>query len=68
MGILRAIGNTWLIQLRKVVPPSGADILVKLEWENPTQVAERLGSGAKVVTLMADSGLKYLSTDVYGRR
>jgi cysteine synthase A len=29
------------------------------------QVAERLGPSAKVVTLMADSGLKYLSTDVY---
>jgi cysteine synthase A len=29
-------------------------------------VGERLGSGAKVVTLMADTGLKYLSTDVYG--
>jgi cysteine synthase A len=28
-------------------------------------VAERLGSGATVVTLMCDSGLKYLSTDVY---
>ena len=36
MGILRAIGNTTLIQLRKVVPSGGADILVKLEWENPT--------------------------------
>jgi cysteine synthase len=32
------------------------------------QVAERLGPGAKVVTLIADSGLKYLSTDVYGQR
>jgi cysteine synthase A len=31
------------------------------------QVAERLGPGAKVVTLMIDSGLKYLNTDVYGR-
>ena len=29
------------------------------------RVAERLGPGAKVVTLMADSGLKYLSTDVF---
>ena len=29
------------------------------------QVAERLGRGAKVVTLVADSGLKYLNTDVY---
>ncbi len=30
-------------------------------------MAERLGPGAKVVTLLADSGLKYLSTDVYRR-
>jgi cysteine synthase A len=29
------------------------------------QVAEQLGPGAKVVTLMVDSGLKYLGTDVY---
>ncbi len=29
-------------------------------------VAERLGPDARVVTLTADSGLKYLSTDVYG--
>jgi cysteine synthase len=36
MGILRAIGNTSLVQLRKVIPSGGADILVKLEWENPT--------------------------------
>jgi cysteine synthase len=34
--ILRAIGNTSLVRLRKVVPPGCADILVKLEWENPT--------------------------------
>lgn len=27
--------------------------------------AERLAPGASVVTLMADSGLKYSSTDVY---
>jgi len=40
---------------------SGANVVAAL------QVAERLGRGAKVVTLMADSGLKYLSTDVYRR-
>jgi cysteine synthase A len=40
---------------------SGANIVAAL------QVAERLGPGATVVTLMADSGLKYLSTDVYRR-
>ncbi|MDX2150793.1 MAG: cysteine synthase family protein [Bryobacteraceae bacterium] len=38
---------------------SGADVVAALE------VARELGAGARVVTLMADSGLKYLSTDVY---
>ena len=32
------------------------------------QVAGRLGPGATVVTLMVDSGLKYLSTEVYRSR
>jgi cysteine synthase A len=40
---------------------SGANVIAAL------QIAERLGRGAKVVTLIADSGLKYLSTDVYRR-
>jgi cysteine synthase A len=40
---------------------SGANVVAAL------QLAERLGPGARVVTLMADSGLKYLSTDVYRR-
>jgi cysteine synthase A len=41
---------------------SGANVAAAI------QVAERLGPNAKVVTLMADSGLKYLSTDVYRSR
>jgi len=36
MDILKAIGNTTLVPLRKVVPPGCADVFVKLEWENPT--------------------------------
>jgi len=40
---------------------SGANVVAAL------QVAERLGPQARVVTLMVDSGLKYLSTDVYRR-
>jgi cysteine synthase len=36
MDILRAIGNTSMVRLRKVVPAGCADIFVKLEWENPT--------------------------------
>ena len=36
MDILEAIGNTSMVRLRKLVPPNCGDILVKLEWENPT--------------------------------
>ncbi len=38
---------------------SGANVIAAI------QVAERLGPDATVVTLMVDSGMKYLSTDVY---
>jgi len=40
---------------------SGANVLAAIE------VGKRLGARAKVVTLMCDSGLKYLATDVYRR-
>jgi cysteine synthase len=36
LSILQAIGNTSLVQLRKVVPPGCAQVFAKLEWENPT--------------------------------
>ena len=35
-SILQAIGNTSLVRLRNVVPPGCAQVLAKLEWENPT--------------------------------
>ncbi len=41
---------------------SGANVIAAIE------VGRRLGPGATVVTLMVDSGLKYLSTDVYRAR
>jgi cysteine synthase A len=41
---------------------SGANVVAAI------QVAKSLGPGATVVTLMVDSGLKYLSTDVYRSR
>jgi len=34
--VLDAIGNTPMAELRKVVPPGCARIVVKLEWGNPT--------------------------------
>ena len=36
MDVLHAIGNTSMVELRKVVPPDCAGIFAKLEWENPT--------------------------------
>jgi cysteine synthase A len=38
---------------------AGANVVAAL------RVAEKMGPGASVVTLMCDSGLKYLNTDVY---
>jgi cysteine synthase A len=38
---------------------SGANVIAAVE------IAKRLGPGKSVVTLLCDSGLKYLSTDVY---
>jgi cysteine synthase A len=35
-AILDCIGNTSLVQLRKVVPPGCGSIFAKLEWQNPT--------------------------------
>ncbi len=41
---------------------SGANVIAAIG------VGEKLGPNAKVVTLMVDSGLKYLSTDIYGKK
>ena len=41
---------------------SGANVIAAI------QVGQRLGPSATVATLLVDSGLKYLSTDVYRRR
>jgi cysteine synthase len=35
-SILQAIGNTPVVRLNRVVPPDCADVLVKLEYYNPT--------------------------------
>ena len=35
-SVLRAIGRTPVVRLRAVVPPGAADVLVKLEFYNPT--------------------------------
>jgi cysteine synthase A len=40
---------------------SGANVIASI------RIGEQLGAGASVVTLLVDSGLKYLTTDVYRR-
>jgi cysteine synthase A len=35
-SVLKTIGNTPVVQLKRIVPPGGADVFVKLEYFNPT--------------------------------
>jgi len=41
---------------------TGANVVAAL------QVAERLGAGRTVATIIVDSGLRYVSTDVFGEQ
>ena len=58
MDILQAIGNTSMVPLRKVVPPRCADVLVKLEWENPTGSMKDRMAHAVISRAEADGRLK----------
>src|SRR5580765_1326215 len=58
MDILGSIGNTALIRLRKVVPPGCAEVLVKLEWENPTGSVKDRMANAVISRAEADGRLK----------
>jgi len=58
MGILNTIGNTSLIPLRKVVPPGCAEVLVKLEWENPTGSLKDRMAVAVIARAEADGRLE----------
>jgi cysteine synthase len=43
-GILDTIGDTPLVRLRRIVPASGAELWVKLEYRNPTgSMKDRMG-------------------------
>lgn len=56
--ILTAIGNTSIVQLRRVVPDGCAKILVKLEWENPTGSMKDRTAQAMIARAEADGRLK----------
>ena len=58
MDILQAIGNTSLVRLTKVVPTNCAEILVKLEWENPTGSMKDRMAEAVIARAEADGRLQ----------
>ena len=58
MDVLQAIGNTSLVRLRKVVPRGCGDVLVKLEWENPTGSVKDRMAQAVIERAEADGRLR----------
>jgi len=58
VNILDAIGNTSMVQLRRLVPPGCADVFVKLEWENPTGSMKDRMAVAVISRPEADGRLK----------
>lgn len=53
--ILQSIGNTSLIQLRRIVPVGSAQVFAKLEWQNPTgSMKDRMALG--VITKAEQDG------------
>ena len=58
MNVLRAIGNTSLVRLRKVVPPGSARLFAKLEWENPTGSMKDRMAQAVIARAEEDGRLK----------
>ena len=57
-SILQAIGNTSLVQLRRVVPPDCAKVFAKLEWENPTGSMKDRSAQAMISRAEEDGRLK----------
>jgi cysteine synthase A len=56
--ILQAIGNTSLVQLRRVVPSDCAKVFAKLEWENPTGSMKDRAAQAMISRAEEDGRLK----------
>ena len=57
-SILDAIGNTPLVELRKVVPPGLGRIVAKLEWANPTGSMKDRMAKAVIERAEADGRLR----------
>lgn len=57
-NVLESIGNTPIVQLRKIVPSGSARILAKLEWANPTGSMKDRMAVAAVEGAEATGGLR----------
>jgi cysteine synthase A len=57
-GALAAIGDTPLIELRRIVPAGSARVLVKLEWANPTGSMKDRMARAAIEAAIADGRLR----------
>jgi len=57
-NILAAIGNTSIVELKRVVPSGYARVLVKLEWENPTGSMKDRAAQAMISRAEEDGRLK----------
>ena len=57
-NVLGGIGNTPLVELRKVVPDGSARVLAKLEWANPTGSMKDRMAAAAVTQAEADGRLQ----------
>jgi cysteine synthase A len=57
-NVLRSIGNTPLVELRKVVPAGSARIVAKLEWANPTGSMKDRMARAAIEAAEADGRLR----------
>jgi cysteine synthase A len=58
VSVIEAVGDTSIVRLRKVVPPGSADVLVKLEWENPTGSMKDRMARAVIARAEADGRLR----------
>jgi len=61
--VLDAIGNTPIAELRQVVPPGCARIVVKLEWGNPTGSMKDRMARAAIEAAERDGGARQRAQD-----
>jgi hypothetical protein len=66
-SVLQAIGNTPVVKLRKVVTPSMADVLVKLEYYNPTGSYKDRMALAMIKGAISSLGISWVSSALPAR-